>query len=275
MSSPRAPFIPAANITGKHDLPRTHQISGVLVDGLVRRAARMLPRRVVADHRRDGQSEALDPAYEIPSQPLGMPSGQRGNDDLVKVSAANRVLNGLPCIRASDAARDGLTGRTPKQRNGRVKRPVGGHAIPRIGNEQREFACAGPCPATHLRKQPWRCRRAIGDHKHTDCSCGLHQRHQCPARRLPGWPSDQAPKMARSTFSKTDSSGYCGCRRSWIRSAVSLGAGRRSSHPSQRGSLTSPPQGCSSAITPPIARAALLTGISDNTPECDRASSRS
>ena len=175
MSSPRAPFIPAANITGKHDLPRTHQISGVLVDGLVRRAARMLPRRVVADHRRDGQSEALDPAYEIPSQPLGMPSGQRGNDDLVKVSAANRVLNSLPCIRASDAARDGLTGRTPKQRNGRVKRPVGGHAIPRIGNEQREFACAGPCPATHLRKQPWRCRRAIGHHKHTDCSCGLHQ----------------------------------------------------------------------------------------------------
>ena len=202
MSSPRAPFIPAANITGKHDLPRTHQISGVLVDGLVRRAARMLPRRVVADHRRHGQSEALDPAYEIPSQPLGMPSGQRGNDDLVKVSAANRVLNSLPCIRASDAARDGLTGRTPKQRNGRVKRPVGGHAIPRIGNEQREFACAGPCPATHLRKQPWRCRRAIGHHKHTDCSCGLHQHINAwaagcpdgPPTRRRRWPDQRSPR---------------------------------------------------------------------------------
>jgi hypothetical protein len=68
---------------------------------------------------------------------------------------------------------------------------------------------------------------------------------------LLGWPSDQAPKMARSAFSATDTSGYCGCRPSWVRSGVSLGAGRRSSHRSQRGSLTSPPQGCSSAIWPP------------------------
>ena len=89
---------------------------------------------------------------------------------------------------------------------------------------------------------------------------------QCLGRRLPGWPSDQAPKMARSTFSKTDKSGYCGWRRSWIRSAVSLGAGRRSSHPSQRGSLTSPPQGCSSPIASPIARAGPLSGTSDDRP---------
>ena len=174
-SSPPAPFIPAANITGKHDLPGTHQIGGVLVDRLVHRVARVLPRRVVADHGRHGQSEALDPAHEVPSQPLRMPSGQGGNDDLVKVSAADRVLNSLPCIRASDAARDGLTGGTPKQRHGRVERPVRGRAVLRVRNEQREFACAGSCPATHLRKQPWRCGGAICHHKHTGCSHGRHQ----------------------------------------------------------------------------------------------------
>ena len=36
--------------------------------------------------------------------------------------------------------------------------------------------------------------------------------------------------MAPSAFCRTDTSEYCGCRRSCIRSGMSLGAGRRSSH---------------------------------------------